>query len=243
MAETFKRVVDLARLAGVSTQQVRNLEAAGVLPEVERTATGYRRYASEHLGALLAYQALAAGHGAATARTIVREINQGELPAALSRLDASHAELHDQRRTLEQLHQTLDALAAAPVEDAPIPAAGMRVGELARHLGVRPSALRVWESAGLLAPTREKATTYRRYAPADIRDARIIHLLRQGNYSFDRIRPVLAGLRGTGGTAAVHTALDERRAALHGRAVAMLRGAARLHEYQELISGSRTADA
>ncbi|WP_037676124.1 MerR family DNA-binding transcriptional regulator, partial [Streptomyces afghaniensis] len=36
------RPVDLARLAGVSTQQIRNYEDAGVLPPAARTESGYR---------------------------------------------------------------------------------------------------------------------------------------------------------------------------------------------------------
>ncbi|HEX2515201.1 MAG TPA: MerR family DNA-binding transcriptional regulator, partial [Chloroflexota bacterium] len=58
-----RRPVDLARLAGVSTQQVRNYEQAGILPPVPRTATGYRRYDARHERALLAYRALARGFG------------------------------------------------------------------------------------------------------------------------------------------------------------------------------------
>ena len=65
------RPVDLARAAGVSTQQVRNLEASGALPEAERSASGYRRYDELHLAALLAYQALAAGMGSNDARALL----------------------------------------------------------------------------------------------------------------------------------------------------------------------------
>jgi DNA-binding transcriptional MerR regulator len=118
---------------------------------------------------------------------------------------------------------------------SPVPVREMYVGELARQLGVQASALRVWEAAGLLAPGREKGTSYRRYTAADIRDARIIRLLRQGGYLFDRIRPVVDGLRGAGGTEALHDAIAERRAALDARALAVLGGARRLHEYLGLI--------
>lgn len=222
------RPVDLAREAGVSTQQVRNLEADGVLPDADRSPSGYRRYGPEHLAALLTYRALAAGHGAPTARAIMRDVNRGDLPSALSLVDASHAELANQRRALDETRQALSAVAA---DETPVPTTEMYVGDLANYLGVRPSALRVWESAGLLAPARERGTSYRRYNASDIRDARIVQLLRQGRYPFDRIRPVLDGLRGTGSTSALHAAIEERRAALDARAVAMLGGASRLHGY------------
>ncbi|HEY3871362.1 MAG TPA: MerR family transcriptional regulator [Actinocrinis sp.] len=231
------RPVDLARLAGVSTQHIRNLEALGVLPPVARTPSGYRRYGPEHLSALTAYQALAAGHGAAVARAIMAEVNRGALPAALAIIDTVHANLSSQRQLLEETGRALDALAAQDFEGmpTPMPTPGLRIGELARHLGVRSSALRVWESAGLLAPAREKGTGYRRYSASEIRDARIIHLLRQSNYLFARIRPVLEGLRSTGSASALHTAIEERRAALDARALAMLAGAARLHQHLSAI--------
>ena len=66
------RPVDLAREAGISTQAVRNYEAAGILPEAPRTESGYRRYEEQHLRALLTYRALAPGFGAETASGIMR---------------------------------------------------------------------------------------------------------------------------------------------------------------------------
>ncbi|GLU50274.1 MerR family transcriptional regulator [Nocardiopsis ansamitocini] len=229
-AESSLRPVDLARRAGVSTQQVRNLETAGVLPDAPRTPSGYRRYGPQHLDALLTYRALSAGHGISTAQAIMRAVHRGDAHAALSLVDAGHAALHEQRRALEAAGETLEAVAGEDPRAVPAPRSGMLVGELAAALGVRTSTLRVWESAGLLAPTREPGTTYRRYLPDDVRDARIIHLLRQGRYFFAQIRPVLDGLRRTGGTASLRAAIAERHAALNRQTAAMLEGAGLLHQ-------------
>ena len=86
------RPVDLATRAGVSTQQIRNLEAAGVLPPADRTGSGYRVYRGAHLSALLCYQALARGHGAGSARSIMEALSTGQIDQALALLDASHIE-------------------------------------------------------------------------------------------------------------------------------------------------------
>lgn len=228
---TSLRPVDLAREAGVSTQQVRNLEAAGVLPEAPRTPTGYRRYSQRHLDALLTYQALAAGHGLDVAQGVMRAVYEGEVQSALALIDASHASLHEQRRALNAAEKALEALAGEAPDSGAIPRSGMRVGDLARFLGVRTSALRVWESAGLLLPAREPGTGYRWYTATDVRDARIIQLLRQGRYLFTHIRPVLDDLRHTGGTDALRAAVAERRAALNRRARAMLAAAGRLEQF------------
>ncbi|WP_223297670.1 MerR family transcriptional regulator [Catenulispora acidiphila] len=226
--------MDLARTAGVSTQQVRNLEAAGALPEAERSESGYRRYDERHLAALLAYTALVPGLGAQAARAIVAAVGEDRTKEALELVDAAHAALHQGRASLLEIERTLSAVVnQEPATDAPD---GLRVGALARLLGVRTSALRVWEAAGLLAPSRESGTGYRLYGARDVRDARIIQTLRESSYMFDRIRPIIDGLRRTGGSEALLEALAERRRSLDERSAALLEGAARLWGYVGMMS-------
>ena len=225
------RPVDLAREAGISAQLVRNYEAAGVLPPAERTESNYRRYEQEHLDALRTYRALAPGFGPETATGIMRAVHDGDVPLALRLIDASHADLHEQRVTTDAASDALGAAAEEFLDQPASSGPALRVGELAGQLGIRTSALRVWEAAGLLTPTREPGTNYRRYVPVQIRDARIIHMLRQGRYSFDQIRPVIEGLRRTGSTEALRSAIAERRAAHDRRTRAMLHGSALLHSY------------
>ncbi|HKS49906.1 MAG TPA: MerR family DNA-binding transcriptional regulator [Amycolatopsis sp.] len=55
------RTVDLARRAGISTQQVRNYVDAGFLPPVERTASGYRAFTDRHAEAIIVARRVAAG--------------------------------------------------------------------------------------------------------------------------------------------------------------------------------------
>jgi DNA-binding transcriptional MerR regulator len=232
------RPIDLASSAGVSTQQVRALEAAGVLPPAERSASGYRIYREEHLSALHCYQALVPGHGASSARAIMAAVIRGEPEEALETIDADHAALQQQRRALDA---TTPALARVTEElaESPRPSEPMTIGQLADLLGVRTSALRVWEDAGLLSPARRTGQRHRLYDAEDVRDARVIRLLRQGHYRFNRIEPVIEELRGSSGTGSLRVAITERRAALASRSRAMLHGAALLHEHLNRF----TADA
>ncbi|CAM5580447.1 MerR family transcriptional regulator OS=Streptomyces alboniger OX=132473 GN=CP975_03415 PE=4 SV=1 [Streptomyces alboniger] len=225
------RSVDLARAAGVSTQQIRNYADAGVLPPAPRSPAGYRHFDERHRRALLTYRALARGHGPVAARDIMRAVHTDDTPRALALVDAGHAALHEQRRTLRATVEALEAVAEqGPGASAP-PRSGLRVGEVAAHLGVRASALRVWESAGLLAPARDAATGYRSYLPDDVRDARVIHLLRQSHYLLPQIRPILDDLRRSGGVTALRAAVRQRESALHARTEAMLEAAGHLHHY------------
>jgi DNA-binding transcriptional MerR regulator len=227
------RPVDLARQAGVSTQLVRNYEAAGILPPAPRSDTGYRQYGPEHLSALLTYRALAPGFWPETATEIMRAVHRGDEAQAYRLVDAAHAALHEQRLATDAASEALAAMAAEYVDEPPLSGPALLVGELAHRLGVRTSALRVWEAAGLLAPMREPGTKYRRYGPEQVRDARIIHMLRQGRYSFEQIMPVVDGLRRTGSTEALRNAIAERRAAHDRQTRAMLHGASRLYQLIE----------
>ncbi|GHB56328.1 MerR family transcriptional regulator [Streptomyces viridiviolaceus] len=230
------RSVDLARLAGVSTQQIRNYEGAGVLPPAERTASGYRVFGEVHRRALLTYRALKQGYGPVTATQVVRAVHDGDVPGALALVDAAHAALHEERVSLRAASEALEALAGE--EPGPLPGAGgLRIGEVAALIGVRTSALRVWEAAGLLTPRRERGTKYRLYDPADVRDARLVSTLRRSHHLFDQIRPVLDGLRREGSSEALRAAITARGEALTARTRAMLAGAGALHAYVGYVEG------
>jgi DNA-binding transcriptional MerR regulator len=226
------RAIDLARLAGVSTQQVRNYADAGILPPVPRTAAGYRRFDDTHRRALRTYRALAAGCGPLAAQAIMHAVHANDIPQALALLDAAHAHLHEQRGTLQATNAALEAAAEhAPTPSTPSGATGMRIGQVAADLGVRTSALRTWESAGLLTPARDRGTNYRRYRPTDVRDAHMIRMLRQAHYLFPQIRPILDELRRSGSTDALRAAVATRQSSLTRRAMALLEASSHLHRY------------
>ncbi|MFE0803304.1 MerR family transcriptional regulator [Streptomyces sp. NPDC058812] len=224
------RTVDLARQAGLSTQQIRNYEDAGVLPPAGRTESGYRVFGERHRQALMTYRKLREGYGPVPATRVMRAVHEGDVPGALALVDAAHAALHEERGSLRAASEALEALADQGLEPLPGPG-GLRIGEVAALIGVRTSALRVWEAAGLLAPGRERGTGYRLYGPADVRDARVVRTLRRSHYLFDHIRPVLDGLRREGGSEALRAAIAAREQALTARTRAMLAGAGRLHVY------------
>ncbi|MFC8194859.1 MerR family transcriptional regulator [Streptomyces sp. NPDC060006] len=225
------RAVDLARAAGVSTQQVRNYVETGLLPPVERTESGYRVFTDVHAHALTAARALAAGHGWPTTGAIMRAVHGGDLEGALAALDASHAELHRERGELAEVLGVLGALTT--LDTLPADRGGLRIGEVADVVGVRTPVLRLWETRGLLRPTREKSTGYRRYPASEVRLARIVVLLRRGNHPFSAIGSLLSELRSGGSPERVRTELAGRERELHRRSLVRLRGSAALDVYLE----------
>ncbi|MEU7994784.1 TioE family transcriptional regulator [Micromonospora sp. NPDC049060] len=220
------RPVDLARAHGLSTQAVRNYEAAGILPAAHRTPHGYRTYTALHAQALRAFLALVPGHGHATATSIMQAVNRGATEDALRLVDESHAQLLDDRRTL----QAAEA-AVGDLDPVPQGRSNTFVGPLSRRLGIRPATLRKWERAGVLQPCRDPQTGYRVYSAADVRDARLAHQLRRGGYLLAQIAPLIAQVRSAGGVAPLGSMLRDWRARLAARSRAMLTGAAALDAY------------
>ncbi|MFG2164785.1 TioE family transcriptional regulator [Micromonospora chersina] len=220
------RPVDLARRHGLSTQAIRNYEAAGVLPVAERTLHGYRTYTPLHASALKAFLALVPGHGHATATSIMRAVNRDATGEALRLIDESHAQLLDDRRTLQAVEAALRDLEPVPPERG-----DTFVGPLSRRLGIRPATLRKWERAGVVQPRRDPRTGYRVYTAADVRDTLLVHQLRRGGHLLEQIAPLIAQVRSAGGVAPLESTLRDWHARLAARSRAMLTGAAALDAY------------
>jgi hypothetical protein len=85
----------------------------------------------------------------------MRAVHARDVPLELALIDAGHAALHEQRLSLQAVGKALETIAEQITDESNVPASNMRIGVVAAYLGVRTSALRVWESAGLLTPHRE----------------------------------------------------------------------------------------
>jgi DNA-binding transcriptional MerR regulator len=225
------RLVDLAREVGLSVQSVRQYSELGFLPPVSRTASGYRVFTAQHATALRVVRVLIEGYGYDRALEVMRAAHAGKRDRVLALVDASHAELHEERRRIDRVLAAFEAVVLRP---PPEPPPLMRVGQVARALGVRTSALRLWEKRGLLKPARDRATGYRVYDRRQQRNAQLVALLRKGGYGIDLIRSVLDELRSTDDSRKperVRAELARREADLDRLSARRLRATAALHGY------------
>lgn len=125
----------------------------------------------------------------------MQALHRGDLSVALALIDTRHAEQALKRHQLEQTLSALQALAAQPAPRRSAHAFQVfRVGEAARQVGVRVSALHFWEQQGLLQPVRDQSSRYRLYDEQQMRRLRVVVLLREARYDFTVIRSVLAEL-------------------------------------------------
>ncbi len=226
LKSTGMRTAEVARRAGYSVQQVRNLERDGVLPAATRTAAGYRTYGEVHLRSALAYRALAAGVGPVEAKKIVRALHRDPLAEVLALLDAAHARLDAERADLREATEAVRVISREPIEDVR-GSDSMGVSELASALGLRPSTLRHWDAERLVVPGRDQRGT-RRYTPSQVRDARIVHQLRLAGNRVAPLRALMPELRRSRRLEDVASALAFRDAAITARSRALFDGTAAL---------------
>jgi MerR family redox-sensitive transcriptional activator SoxR len=71
------------------------------------------------------------------------------------------------------------------------------IGEVARRAGIRPSAIRYYESIGLL-PQPERISGRRRYPAEILRTLSVIGTAQRGGLSLDDVRELLATSAGNG---------------------------------------------
>jgi DNA-binding transcriptional MerR regulator len=233
------RPSDLAREHGLSTQAVRNYERDGCIPPAERTPSGYRVYTEVHAAALRAFLALVRAYGHAVAGEVMHAAGDGNVDDVLMVVDRGHEQLLRDRATLDAVRASVGRLTGGPVPAPSQSSAPFTIGELAYRLRVTPATLRNWEDAGILTPVRDRATGYRHFDAADVRDAELAHLLRRGGYPLEHIAAVVEQVRTAGGTEALAASLEDWGRRLRRRGLAMLEAAAQLSGYLALLGPVR----
>ncbi len=205
------RPIDLARDVAISAASVRLYEQEGFLPPVDRATSGHRLYRARHLDALRVSRTLMKGYGWAYARKVMRAVHQDDMAATMTLVDARHGEIDRGRREVAAAIRALRLLSeglatASRSAESSGRSRPLRVGEVARLVGVRPTSVRFWEHEALLHPRRDARSGYRVYDQDDVARLRMIIVLRDAGYRFDDIRHVLEELGGGNPAAALDRA-------------------------------------
>src|SRR5207253_2617979 len=102
---------------------------------------------------------LIGAYGWEHALRIMKCIHQHDLPSALAVVDARHAFIHRSRLEIEETLKVLHAISTPPpagtgVGDTRKPH-HLYIGDVAKRVGVRVSAMRFWEQQGPIHPARD----------------------------------------------------------------------------------------
>ncbi|MEO8956338.1 MAG: MerR family transcriptional regulator [Ktedonobacteraceae bacterium] len=193
----YLRTSDLAKAVGVHANTVRRYADKGILPPVEHSPSGYRRFTQHHLDCLrLAWQVYGSQYpGKAIYQAgihIIQATVSGDLRDAL--------ELAYSRLALVRAERTQADLAAALLErwafGAPAEATiqPLQIGQVAQLLGISIDILRNWDRNGLIDVPRDPANGYRCYGAQEISRLRVIRMLSRSGYSLSAILRMLIQL-------------------------------------------------
>jgi len=225
-AATHMTTAAIAAATGYSAQQVRDLEALGVIPAVARSRNGYRQFSAAHASTLRAYRDLAHAVGPVDARRAMREIRTRPPGQGAALICGFHARLNGEREQALAARFALESIRAEAATDAdPVEGDSMTITQLSQALGIKASTLRFWEKAGLVAPDRvtTRAGTARRYTLTAIREARITAALRAGGYRIPDVQKAITAVRDLNDVSHSLAALDTRLEAIAQRALVLLR--------------------
>nr|WP_046285970.1 MerR family transcriptional regulator [Mycobacterium sp. UM_NZ2] len=236
---TLMTTAAAASTAGYSAQQVRDLEARGVIPVAARSPSGYRRFSAEHTRSLRAYRDLAYAVGPVEARRAMRDIRRQPRDQAAALICGFYARLNAEREQALSARHALESINEEATTDAkPVEDDSMTITELSQALEVRASTLRFWENVGLVAPDRvaTRAGTARRYPLAAIREARITAALRAGGYRVPDVQKAITAIRDLADASDSLAALDARLDNIAQRTLALVRMGSLLAEIIESAS-------
>lgn len=211
MPPRFLRTSEIAKAVGVHPNTVRLYEEWGFLPTVPRSHSGYRLFTQGHLEQMrLARTALRWPYpgGKALVVDLVQRAAAGDLGRALELAYQYLANVRAERVHAEAAVEFLERWAQGQATDTTVQP--LRIGDVARRLGVTADMLRNWERNGLLTVPRDPDNSYRLYGAAEIGRVRVIRMLRQAGYSLMAILRMLLQFD-AGQTDGLRQALDTPR--------------------------------
>ena len=216
---TYLRTSDLARAVGVHPNTVRRYVDRGLLPPVERSPSGYRRFTQRHLDCLrLACQVYIGQYPGRALHLsgvdIVQAAVGGDLAGARERARRHLTLVRAERAQADIAADLLERWAFGLPTDTE---AGdnatiqpLRIGQVARLLGVTIDIVRNWDRNGLIDIPRDPANGYRRYRTQELSRLRVIRMLSRAGYSTSAILRMLLQLD-RGETTDLRRALDTPR--------------------------------
>jgi DNA-binding transcriptional MerR regulator len=216
---TYLYTSELAKAVGVHPNTVRRYVDRGLLPPVERSPSGYRRFTQRHLDCLrLACQVSIGPYpGKAlhlSGASIVQAAVGGDLAGALERAHHHLALVQAERAQADVAADLLDRWAFGPSADTDTEGETtirpLRIGQVAHVLSVSIDIVRNWDRNGLIDVPRDPANGYRCYGAHELSRLRVIRMLSRAGYSTSAILRMLLQLD-RGETTDLRRALDTPR--------------------------------
>lgn len=188
---------EIARIMGIHPNTVMLYEKWGYIAPVERKENGYRVYTETHLEQMKLVRMalrneLIKCYMRFEVKNIIRSAAQGDLRKALelSKEYLTHIQ-NEKDNELKVMKVIQEILKSDSLEEKNI---SLNRNGAAKLIGVSINVIVYWERNGLLEVPRSK-NGYRVYGEDEIKQLRVIKVLRQENYSTQCIRGMLKKLK------------------------------------------------
>jgi len=158
------RPIDIARQLKIGTTTLRKYEERGLVPQVQRSSTGYRLYTEKHLAYFICVREMLVAFDLTFIEKVMTEVKDGHIDAALWIANKAQADLWNEKQTYKN---TVEILLHSNFTTAVHHK--MNIGEASKETGIPITTIRHWEKAGLLFPERNKENGYRIYTNEHIR--------------------------------------------------------------------------
>ncbi|EUJ27399.1 MerR family transcriptional regulator [Listeria floridensis FSL S10-1187] len=182
----FYTMKQMTERIGVSNTTLKRYEDDQLLPEINYTLGGQRRYGEVHLIAFETLRKLLPGFKTAISYQLMKLALKGNLADASWLIADSLRNLVHKKELLERRRTFLLSLP----ENLPT-VSRLKIGDLAKFASVETSALRYCEERGLIVSERESSSGYRYYNEPEIKKVLVISMLRKDIYNLDQIKQIV----------------------------------------------------
>jgi DNA-binding transcriptional MerR regulator len=181
---------EIAIRLDVSTTTLRRYEKENLIPNVPRTASNHRYYTADHLQAFVTIRSLLKGCEIPVVYEVMRQVKRGDTIDALWLMNQQlyNSQLEKQRmEDIWKMVQQVDFANERKVGTTE----SITIGKAAEAAGVNTSAIRHWETEGLICSERDPNNGYRMYTRAELRKILVISSLRKSVYYIEHIKELL----------------------------------------------------
>lgn len=189
------RPIDIARKLNISTSSLRHYEDWGMIPKVERSASGYRIYTDEHVAYFECIRAMAEGFGISLIAEVLKKVMARDVDSAFWIVNEALSNLHNEKLIAEKTMQSIKEV-CAPILNCERDY--LTINEVSKESGIPVTTIRHWEKVGLISMPRNKDNRYRLFNKKHIRQILIIHALKSSMYSYayslDSIKAIIQDL-------------------------------------------------
>ena len=167
------RPVDIAQKLHVSTTMLRNYEKLGIIPPVQRTTAGYRRFTDKHVAYFTCIREMQKGFSFSFISRVMKLLLVGRVSEARWIMTESQAKLRDEMNIVHKVETLLTEKAASPKPNKEL----FTIHEASLQTSIPISTIRYWDSQGLLNIHRT-SHNYRRFTEQDIKHLLILYALK-----------------------------------------------------------------